>query len=123
MKSLPPTPGLQRRSRGVGWVSSALLMVLVSLAPAGQGPDVGIIGQATDDRAALHSGAVATASSPVLHVPAPPKGHRITPRIAIHNAANANTITARTVGSGSMNLRPTGVLQPRILELIAAYRF
>jgi hypothetical protein len=48
---------------------------------------------------------------------------RVTFRVNMFNALNANTVTSRTVLSGASYLRPTGILGPRIFEFVASYDF
>ena len=52
-----------------------------------------------------------------------PKGQKVTARLNVYNALNANAITAWTVRSGASYLKPTAILPPRIFELAASYSF
>jgi hypothetical protein len=52
-----------------------------------------------------------------------PNRQRLTVRVNMFNALNANTVTARTVLSGANYLRPTAILGPRILEFSTSYSF
>jgi hypothetical protein len=52
-----------------------------------------------------------------------PSRQRMTLRVNMFNALNANTVTSRIVQSGSSYLRPTGILGPRIFEFVASYDF
>jgi hypothetical protein len=48
---------------------------------------------------------------------------RLSLRVNMFNALNANTVTSLTVLSGPSYLRPTGILGPRIVEFVASYDF
>jgi hypothetical protein len=52
-----------------------------------------------------------------------PNRQRMTLRVNMFNALNANAVTSRTVLSGASYLRPTGILGPRIFEFVASYDF
>jgi hypothetical protein len=52
-----------------------------------------------------------------------PNQQRLTLRVNMFNALNANTVTSRVVLSGATYLRPTGILGPRIFEFVASYSF
>jgi hypothetical protein len=52
-----------------------------------------------------------------------PNRQRVTVRVNMFNALNANTVTSRIVQSGATYLRPTAILGPRIFEFVASYDF
>src|SRR5207247_10791569 len=49
--------------------------------------------------------------------------NRVSARLNVYNLTNANTVTGRTVQSGTSYLVPTSQLPPRILEFGATYSF
>jgi len=50
-------------------------------------------------------------------------GQRITARVNVYNALNANTVLSRTLLSGVNYLRPSSILAPRIVEFSGVYAF